>query len=251
MKIERIKSKIIKLMRAPDEYRDLNDMINKELLSINIDKISDLSQATILDCGCGNGNKLLSIKKSFPGFKEYKGIDNYLPAIKSCEKHSKKGLEFIYGDCLSMPIGDKSVDVIISNQVIEHISQYEIYLKELKRILKPEGIIILSTPNFHCPKNTILKMFGQEPILRWGNIDGKPPEDFRGHTQEFSEIELIMLLKSHSFVIKDLIPILPCITLNGNILFNLYSIAEYLLYKITKPFVEEGYSKNTNLVCTL
>ena len=150
-----------------------------------------------------------------------------------------------------MPIEDNSVDVIISNQVIEHISQYGMYLMELKRILKPKGIMILSTPNFHCPKNTILKMFGQKPILRWGNIDGKPPEEFRGHTQEFSEIELIMLLESYSFVIKDLIPILPCITFNGNILFNLYSISEYLLYKITKPFVEEGYSKNTNLVCTL
>ena len=64
--------------------------------------------------------------------------------------------------------GDKSetIDIVLSNQVIEHITRYEKYLHELKRILKSNGILILSTPNFHNPKNILLKLFLKNQL--WG-----------------------------------------------------------------------------------
>ena len=43
------------------------------------------------------------------------------------------------------------------------------YLLEIERILKSNGLLIISTPNFHNPKNTLLKLFFQKPIMRWEN----------------------------------------------------------------------------------
>ena len=251
MNIEKLKSKIINKMKAPDDYRNMNDKINKELLSRNINRLLDAGDATLLDCGCGNGEKLLGIKESFPEFKNYIGIDNFLPAIESCSKLSNKRIQIIHADCLSMPIKDKTIDIIISNQVIEHIRQFKGYLSEIKRVLKPDGLLILSTPNAHCPRNTFLKLIGRQPIMRWGNPDKIPSERFRGHTQEFTEIELITLLNSFHFMVIDIQPILPKIIFNGNVLFNFYTIVEYIFYILTKPFVAKGYTKNSNLVCCL
>ena len=183
-------------MKAPAHYRNINEKINRQLLLSNLDRVLSINDATLLDCGCGNGENLIGIINSFPHFKKYIGIDNYLPAIESCRKHFKNNIEFVHADCLSMPIKDKTIDVIISNQVIEHIRQYNEYLLEIKRVLKPGGLLILSTPNAHCPRNTFLYMIGQKPIFRWGNHNNIPPEQFRGHTQEFSEYELKSLLRS-------------------------------------------------------
>ena len=61
-----------------------------------------------------------------------------------------------------MKINSESIDVVLSNQVIEHIVKYEKYLSEIKRILKSDGLLILSTPNFHNPKNILLKLLFQK-----------------------------------------------------------------------------------------
>ena len=79
-----------------------------------------------------------------------------------------------------MKIKGKSIDVVLSNQVIEHIIKYEKYISEIKRILKSEGLLILSTPNFHNPRNTLLKLFFQKPIMRWENNKNLPPNEYRG-----------------------------------------------------------------------
>ena len=58
-----------------------------------------------------------------------------------------------------MKIDSESIDIVLSNQVIEHIPKYEKYLLEIERILKSNGLLIISTPNFHNPKNTFFKIF--------------------------------------------------------------------------------------------
>ena len=125
MKAEKIKSYLVKYNKAPYEYSHRNDIINMELLNTYINNISyRLKDIILLDCGCGNGENLINIKNQFSYFKEYIGIDNYHKCIESCLSVFKDQAKFILGDCLDMPIESNSVDIVISNQVIEHIASY-------------------------------------------------------------------------------------------------------------------------------
>ena len=66
-------------------------------------------------------------------------------------------LEFKVGSCTSIPLPDNSVDGVVSFETLEHLAEHEEMLGEVKRVLRPGGFIILSTPDkLHCtiiPKN--------------------------------------------------------------------------------------------------
>ena len=62
-----------------------------------------------------------------------------------------------------LPFSDHSFDLIWSTEVLEHLWTPEKIILEIKRILKPDGYLILTTPNSHFWIYPILKLFGQTP----------------------------------------------------------------------------------------
>jgi 2-polyprenyl-3-methyl-5-hydroxy-6-metoxy-1,4-benzoquinol methylase len=54
-------------------------------------------------------------------------------------------------------------NVIIASEIIEHVFNTDFFIEELKRILKPIGIIILTTPNMHSATNRLLFLMGKFP----------------------------------------------------------------------------------------
>lgn len=220
-----------------------NELINLFLLSKYI-KRKDFK---LLDAGCGIGSNLDSILKKYPKAKII-GIDNYNSDLEIARKFFLNRAEFILGDCLDTKLTSRSFDVVLSNQVIEHITKYDEYLNEIKRVLKPKGLLILSTPNFHNPRNVFLKLFFQKPIMRWENNQNLPKDKYRGHIKEFYEKELIDIINRHNFKLLESKPIIPKITLDGNLLFVLHRTFEYVFYILTKPFVANGYTINHNMI---
>ena len=220
-----------------------NRLINLDLL----DTYTKQRDFTLLDAGCGNGTNLEDIILKYPDAKII-GIDNFKPDIDYAKKKFVNKIDFLHCDCLDLKINSESIDVVLSNQVIEHIVKYEKYVSEIKRILKTDGLLILSTPNFHNPKNTLLKLFFQKPIMRWENNKNLPPDEYRGHVKEFYEDELITLIQKHKFKLLASRPIIPKPSLKGNIPFIIYRLFEYLFFIITKPFVRQGYSNNHNMI---
>jgi len=63
--------------------------------------------------------------------------------IKSCKSIS----DFKKGDSCNLPFDDNSFDVVVSLETLEHVSDLDNTLDEIKRVLKPGGFLILSTPN--------------------------------------------------------------------------------------------------------
>jgi len=234
-------SSIVKTSLVNNENK--NRLINLDLL----DTYTKQRNFTLLDAGCGNGANLEDIILKYPDAKVI-GIDNFKADIDEAKNFFSDKIDFLHCDCLDMKINVESIDVVLSNQVIEHIVKYEKYISEIKRILKSEGLLILSTPNFHNPKNVLLKMFFQKPIMRWENNKNLPPHEYRGHVKEFYEDELITLIQKHNFKLLASRPIIPKPSLKGNIPFILYRVFEYLFYIITKPFVRKGYSNNHNMI---
>ena len=61
------------------------------------------------------------------------------------------------------PVKNERYDVIIASEIIEHVFDTDFFIEELKRILKPNGRIIITTPNMHFAANRLLFLMGKFP----------------------------------------------------------------------------------------
>lgn len=101
----------------------------------------------ILDiaCGEGYGTNLLSKFAS-----EITGVDIDKETIEQAKlKYNKDNIEFLLGDTSNIPCPNASFDVVVSFETIEHHDKHDEMIKEIKRVLKPNGVFIISTPDKH------------------------------------------------------------------------------------------------------
>lgn len=96
----------------------------------------------ILDIGCGVGDYTAAIRNQRPC--AVTGIDHSVLAAVAKYPH----LHFTPVDCNNvLPYEDASFDKVISINLIEHLIDPEMFLTECRRILKPDGMIIITTAN--------------------------------------------------------------------------------------------------------
>jgi ubiquinone/menaquinone biosynthesis C-methylase UbiE len=95
-----------------------------------------------LACGTGYGSKYLSDHGH-----HVTGLDVNHEAIAYANKHYGKQVSFLVGDCLKIPFPDQTFDAVCAFEIIEHLGETKKFLVEIKRVLKKNGIVILSTPN--------------------------------------------------------------------------------------------------------
>lgn len=100
----------------------------------------------ILDLGSGEGygSFLFShIAESVMGIEIDENIVKH-----ATSKYTKNNLQFKVGDARNVPVdGEKLFDVIVCFELLEHIEEHDKLLSEVKRLLKDDGIFIVSTPN--------------------------------------------------------------------------------------------------------
>lgn len=141
---------------------------------------------TVADCACGNGVGAKVFIQSDP--KEYHGFDIDANAIDYASKaYGSQRVTFQTSDCLPIPLPDNAVEVVISLETIEHIDRDREFVKEFRRILQSDGLLILSTPNrtVYNPGTT---------------IKDKPWNPY--HVREYTPAELQGLLEE-DFVIEQ------------------------------------------------
>ncbi|MEI2737654.1 MAG: class I SAM-dependent methyltransferase [Chitinophagaceae bacterium] len=94
-------------------------------------------------CGEGYGSKLLSKIAD-----HVTGVDINADIINDAkEKYQSKNLQFLTGTVEDIPAADGQFDIVVSFETIEHTTGHEKMISEIKRVLKPEGLLIISTPD--------------------------------------------------------------------------------------------------------
>ena len=95
-------------------------------------------------CGEGYGSALLARRAA-----HVTGVDVSPQAIDHAKRAyaDRANLEFVCASCTTLPLADASVDVAITFETIEHIAEQDQFLDELARVLKPDGVLVLSCPN--------------------------------------------------------------------------------------------------------
>lgn len=110
--------------------------------AIAMELIKDKSVLDIA-CGEGYGSHLLALQSA-----TVTGIDIDTETIDAAKiKYKHPHLTFLQGDVENIPITNASFDVAVSFETLEHITAHHKMVAELKRVLKPGGILLISTPD--------------------------------------------------------------------------------------------------------
>ncbi|MEK5399581.1 class I SAM-dependent methyltransferase [Paenibacillus sp. FSL K6-2859] len=109
---------------------------------------SCIKNMNVLDAGCGTGYGSFLMSQFA---QNVIGIDISSESVEWCNNHytAQNNLKFIQGSLDALPFDDSEFDCIIIFEVIEHVDTdiQTLFLKEAKRVLKPSGVLIMSTPN--------------------------------------------------------------------------------------------------------
>ena len=99
----------------------------------------------VLDIACGEGygaNLLARVASKVIGVDLDAGTIAHAKA-----KYRRRNLHFLQGSCTEIPCEDHSIDLVASFETIEHISEHDDFLSEIKRVLAPGGILVISSPH--------------------------------------------------------------------------------------------------------
>ncbi len=94
-------------------------------------------------CGEGYGSAVLAGTAS----RVY-GVDIAPDAIAHAKAvYQRPNLEFLVGRCAEIPLPDNTVDLVVSFETIEHHTEHEAMFAEIKRVLRPGGVMVMSSPD--------------------------------------------------------------------------------------------------------
>jgi ubiquinone/menaquinone biosynthesis C-methylase UbiE len=164
---------------------------------------------TIVDIGCGEGILIEKLAEKFPR-KTILGIDPSNENVDICKSHN---LNVYPGNVYGLPLEDSSVECVLFIEVIEHLDGPELAIKEIKRVLKKDGSLIL--------------LFPHDRVFRLARIlTLKFKEAFydAGHVRQWNPNEIRRLLESAGFMTVS----------EKNIPFYLWSISLHCLVEARK-----------------
>ncbi len=107
---------------------------------------SFIADRDVLDVACGEGYGSAWLAASA---RWVVGVDRAGDAIEHAQRlyAAREQVAFLQADALALPVASQSVDVVVSFETLEHVDLQSTMLAEIRRVLRPEGLLILSTPN--------------------------------------------------------------------------------------------------------
>lgn len=159
------------------------DALRFELIGVQVP-----FKGKLLDIGCGLGNFCRYIKARNPELEVW-GVDFSPKGIKYAKELAERSgvkVDYMMGDAFKLPFEDSSFDIAVAMDIIEHLSAPNKFIEETKRVLKPEGKVLFTTP--------------------WKGLLNKGEMASKEHVNEWTPQEFSRLLKKHFVGGKIVVP---------------------------------------------
>ncbi len=101
--------------------------------------------AKVLDFGCGDGRSIDLFRRVLPQ-TDWTGVD--IEASPEVASRRRQDGRFVTYDGYELPFPDRSFPLVYSHQVLEHVRKPELALREIARVLEPDGLFIGQTSQF-------------------------------------------------------------------------------------------------------
>ena len=152
--------------------------------------ISTIQGNRILDLGCGYGYGTKQMALAHPD-KQFDAIDIDPEVITYAKNHNQlANITYHSMSATELTFDDSSFDTVISIENIEHIPDDQAYLAEARRVLKPQGVFFVTTPNDNRLPHRIKGVF---------NI---PFQYNEFHIREYTPAQLVRALQRNGFHIE-------------------------------------------------
>lgn len=180
-----------------NDYYDVSPGYSPEKARIILSWIG--SQKKVLDVGCFDGRDSYLIKRK--GNDVY-GVDRMKSALLKAEK---KGIRVFALDAEKdkWPFKKNFFDVILAGDIIEHFFDPDLFLENVKKFLKPDGRLILSTPNLASVGRRLMLLFGKNPYVEVSKHDKVHGFRVCYHLRYFVKDTLYSLLEYHGFIVEE------------------------------------------------
>ncbi len=162
-------------MDALDEYRDedpysvqenMGSAFQRRRLACTLDLLEGLGQGAdrrLLDLGCGQGHFTSRIRSEHPQCR-IAGLDCSVSAIRSAVGQYP-GIDFAVADAYRPPYPDTHFDAVVCNNLWEHVPDPLALLRAVHRVLKPGGLLVVSTPSRYRLANLLRAAAGKKTAL--------------------------------------------------------------------------------------
>lgn len=167
--------------------------------------VSGLKTHDILDVGCGEGDVSLALANLTSS--RVVGVDISAVVVDHCNQRGLEAHRVSIGD-EPLPFPDSTFDLVYMAEVLEHLHHPDAAVDEIARVLRPDGHLLVTTPNLACLPNRLLLALGLQPlysevsevkVLGRGSArlgEGGVPV---GHLRLFTRRALTQFLDLHGF----------------------------------------------------
>jgi len=204
--------------RHPTTHDDLRDFYENPTVPVASGPSRTLRQArilatalgppteqprTVLDIGCGDGTAAATAAPLLTGHRVI-GVDWSQDALTRARTHLPYTVR---GELTALPLHSAAADAVLFSEVIEHLVDPDTALAEIRRVLRPGGHLMLSTPNLAAWYNRALLLAGVQPVFSEVSlraIHGRPGKEVVGHLRLYTPRALREFVTAAGFEVVGL-----------------------------------------------
>lgn len=183
---------------------------------------------SVLDCGCGMGVYMMLMGRLRN--LNIVGVDGDVGRLEWAEREGVPA-RLSRVDIHKLPFADNSFDKVLMTEVLEHLADNRVAMREVFRVLKPGGVLALSVPHANYPFlwdpiNKTIEALGLRPIRNAGPITGL----WSNHWRLYRPAELRDVIAGAGFQIEAL----------DEQTHYAFPLIHFIVYSIGKPLIEKN-----------
>jgi SAM-dependent methyltransferase len=182
-------------------------------------------ESRLLDIGSGAGVGADLIAKT-AGISHVTCIDLSFPALHEVRKRGFSPL-VASAEGLKLPFPDHTFNIVVLDEVIEHLVDTDSIMAEIHRVLTHDGQLLISTPNLAAWFNRLALLFGIQPAfseVSFKKVYGRPGSGLVGHLRLFTRRALVQFVEDNGFNVSHAVgvpfPELPRLLKPIDLLFS-------------------------------